>query len=194
MIWKYEYEIRFLKKYVNGNIPGSYFFWNGQKCPRYVINAGFLLRAVMESHAAWHSKSSRQRLRVPAQQAGCSLSITLDRKLSASNSLVGWGMNTVQRTDREKRFKILFHFKRPPWVTSELELGYDINILLNRVGDWILKDTHYGLEMQQYCKTGPCRKEKKYIYNSSCASDGLQQEYKINLDTENSPWRKATSH
>lgn len=139
-------------------------FWNGQKCPQYVINTGFLLRAVMESHPACHSKSSWQRLRVPAQQAAYSLSRTLDRKLSASNSLVGWGMNTVQRTDREKRFKIRFHCKWPPWVTSELELGCDINILLNRAGDWILKGTHYGPEMQQYCKTGQRRKEEPHLY------------------------------
>lgn len=48
-------------------------------------------------------------------------------------------MNTLQRTDRGKRLKILSHLKWPPHVTSEMKMGYEINILPYRVGEQIIK-------------------------------------------------------
>lgn len=43
-------------------------------------------------------------------------------------------MKTLQRIDREKRFKIQFRLKRPPCVTSETERGYEINVLAHPTG------------------------------------------------------------
>lgn len=123
--------------HVNLIIPGSFFFFfKWANYQQYTINACI---SAQSSDLELDCFSQLEFLitaesTLSAQQSSYSLSRMLDIKSSASNCLVGWGTKTLQRTDKEKRFKILFHLKWPLCVTSKKETGYEINVFAHPTG------------------------------------------------------------